>query len=50
MLETAVGRSRGMYAAGAYVHQFAKFGAEREDFDEAFMGIEQAVESYRSLG
>lgn len=39
-----------MYMAGAYVHQYEKFGAERDDFDEAFLGIEQAIQSYRSLG
>lgn len=39
-----------MYAAGAYVHQYAKFGAERDDFDDAFLGVEQAVQNYRSLG
>lgn len=50
VLETAVRRSRGMYAAGAYVHQYAQFGVEREHFDEAFLGVGQAVESYRSLG
>ena len=50
VLETAVGKSRGMYAAGAYVHQYAQFGVERDDFEEAFLGVGQAVESYRSLG
>lgn len=50
VLETAVGKSRGMYAAGAYVHQYAQFGAERDDFEEAFLGVGQAVENYRSLG
>ncbi|CAM9213414.1 unnamed protein product [Ectocarpus fasciculatus] len=50
VLETAVGRSRGMFSAGAYVHQYAQFGAERDDFEEAFLGVEQAVENYRSLG
>ncbi|CAM9247334.1 unnamed protein product [Ectocarpus sp. 12 AP-2014] len=50
VLETAVGRSRDMFSAGAYVHQYALFGAEREDFEEAFLGVEQAVENYRSLG
>ena len=50
MLETAVGKSRGMYAAGAYVHQYAQFGAERDDFEEAFLRVGQAVENYRSLG
>lgn len=50
VLETAVGRSRDMFSAGAYVHQYAQFGAERGDFEEAFLGVEQAVENYRSLG
>ncbi|CAN0535804.1 unnamed protein product, partial [Laminaria digitata] len=50
VLERAIGRSRGMYGAGAYVHQYQKFGAEREDFEEAFLGVGQAVENYRSLG
>lgn len=50
VLETAVGRSRGMFSAGAYVHQYAQFGAERDDFEEAFLGVEQVVENYRSLG
>lgn len=50
VLDTAVERSLDMYHAGAYVHQYAKFGMERGDFEEAFMGMEQAVENYRSLG
>eukprot|EP00752_Nemacystus_decipiens_P004938 g4494.t1 len=50
VLETAVGKSRGMYSAGAYVHQYAQFGTERDDFEEAFLGLGQAVENYRSLG
>eukprot|EP00903_Cladosiphon_okamuranus_P019688 g18092.t1 len=50
VLETAVDKSRGMYAAGAYLHQYAQFGAERDDFEEAFLGVGQAVENYRSLG
>lgn len=50
VLGTTAERSREMYAAGAYVHHFAKFGAEGEDFEEAFLGLEQAIENYRSLG
>lgn len=42
-------RARAMYSAGAYMHQYERFGLERGDFDAAFEVVEGAMTRYCAL-
>ena len=38
-----------MYNAGAYLHQYKKFGIDKQDFDSCFARIEDTYASYQAL-
>ena len=42
-------RARAMYTAGAYVHQYERFGLERGDFEAAFEAVEGTMAKYCAL-
>jgi hypothetical protein len=38
-----------MFAHGAYLHQYERFGIDREFFQEAFLRVDQITQNYASL-
>lgn len=48
-LERVAATAAGMFAEGAYVHQYEAHGMERADFTDAFVAIEQLAQNYRGL-
>ncbi|KAL3855216.1 hypothetical protein ACJMK2_014436 [Sinanodonta woodiana] len=45
-LDVVLQRSKVMYDAGAYLHWYWKYGATKDDFEEAFSDVEAVVNSY----
>jgi hypothetical protein len=43
------GRACRLYDARAYVHQYARYGLECSDFEQAFEGIKDIVAKYQAL-
>ncbi len=48
-VERAVVQGQRMFAARAYVHQYARHGLAEADFEAAFAALEQAVADYAGL-
>ena len=48
-LNEVVGKAWNMFAARAYVHQYAKHGIVEDDFVDSFVTLEQVVKNYASL-
>lgn len=47
-LENVLERSKVMYDAGAYLHWYWRYGAEKENFEESFETLQSVVEDYRT--
>ncbi|XP_039252693.2 tubulin delta chain-like [Styela clava] len=48
-LDTVINKAWNMFTAKAYLHQYTKYGLEEEDFLNAFVKVENVVNSYRKL-
>ncbi|XP_020642619.3 tubulin delta chain [Pogona vitticeps] len=48
-LDSVVGKAWKMFASKAYVHQYARFGLEEDDFLDSFTTLEQVIASYAGL-
>lgn len=49
ILKRAAERSEKMFRTGAYLHQYATYGVETDDFIEAFYNIGTVIRDYESL-
>lgn len=48
-LDSVCQKAWNMYTAGAYVHQYERFGLEADDFVESFITVEQIIKNYSTI-
>lgn len=48
-LDNVISKAWNMFTAKAYLHQYTKFGLEEEDFLNAFVKVENLLNSYKKL-
>lgn len=48
-LDTVVGKAWNMFSSKAYLHQYTKYGLEEEDFLNAFIKVDNILNSYKKL-
>ena len=49
MLRMTQHRAQQLFEAGAYVHQYTRYGVEEADFIEAFQNLSQIISNYSNL-
>lgn len=48
-LSITMDKAYDMFSHGAYLHQYDRFGIDREFFQEAFLQMDQITQNYSSL-
>ena len=49
VLQRPIYKAADMFRAGAFLHQYTKFGLEMDDFTQSFQVLGQAIENYKNL-
>jgi hypothetical protein len=48
-LQRISSRAQGMFECQAFLHQYVKYGTEAEDFEAAFLSVEQIMTNYSRI-
>ncbi|RLN32454.1 hypothetical protein BBJ28_00018502 [Nothophytophthora sp. Chile5] len=48
-LASTMDKAYDMFSHGAYLHQYERFGVDREFFQQAFLRIDQITQNYQAL-
>lgn len=44
-----VTKAKGMFECQAFVHQYTAYGTEPDDFERAFLSVDQVIKNYQAV-